>query len=240
MFNLLSAVVKLGDLSIAIIDIVAFVFLFIAIITGISKGFARQLLSLLGLIAAIAVAILLCGTVSKFITEKMPGLYASVESFVAKTMKLNTSAAQTEAALREALSNSAVPAFLHEALIKSVVESGFEVAILAKVTGWALNVISFLFLFIVSRIIFAILKKIIFKFVELPFIRTVDKLLGLIFSLIKCILLITIILLVLSIFMGTKLNDLLIPNGNPSLINKLLEAVMNLPFMTKLLGGIIA
>jgi uncharacterized membrane protein required for colicin V production len=241
MFNLLaSAMVKLGELAIPIIDIVAFVFLFIAIITGIKKGFAKQLLSLLGLVASIVVAVLLCGTVSKFIIENMPGLYSSIEGFVAKTIHLDTSAAQTEAALREALSGSSIPAFLHEALIKSIVESNFQVAILTKFTGWVISVISFLFLLIFSRIIFAIIKKVIFGFVSLPFIRTIDQVLGMVFSVIKCLLLISIILIVLSIFMGSGLNDLLKPDGTSSLINKLLELIMNLPFITKFLGGIVA
>ena len=240
MLNLLAgSMVKIGESSIAIIDVVAIVFLLIAVITGISKGFAKQLLSLLGLVASIVVAVLLCTKVATFVTENMPGLYASVEGFVAKTLNIPTSAAQTREALEVAMAGSSVPAFLHEAIISSIVESGFQVKLLAKVTGWFLTVISFLFLLIVSRIVFGIIKKVIYKFVSLPVIRTVDKLLGAIFSLIKCTLLITIILLILSIFMGAGVNNLLIPDGNPSFINKYLEFVMNLPFMSNIFGKII-
>lgn len=241
MFNLLaSAIVKLGSLAIPIIDIVAFAFLLIAIITGLIKGFAKQLLSLLGLVASIIVAVLLCGTVSKFIIEKMPGLYSSIEELVAKTIHLNTSATQTEEALREALSGSSIPAFLHNVLIKSVIESNFEVALLAKFTGWVITVVSFLFLLVASRILFAIIKKVVLKFVSLPFIKTIDRVLGMLFSVIKCVLLMAVIIIILSVFMGNGLNNLLVPDGKSSLINKLLEAIMSLPFITNFLGGIVA
>ena len=117
---------------------------------------------------------------------------------------------------------------------------GFLLVGVGLIASWVISVISFLFLLIFSRIIFAIIKKVIFGFVSLPFIRTIDQVLGMVFSVIKCLLLISIILIVLSVFMGSGLNDLLKPDGTSSLINKLLEVIMNLPFITKFLGGIVA
>jgi hypothetical protein len=79
------------------------------------------------------------------------------------------------------------------------------------ITGWALNIVSFVTLLILFSVGFALLKVIVKKIVSLPAIKTTDKILGMIFSLLKCLIIILIVLSLASAIF--PLNNYLKPNG---------------------------
>lgn len=234
--TLLAGAISLGGFSIAILDLIALAVLIIAVLVGLAKGFAKQVLSLLGLVASIIISFLLCSKLAEFVSNNMPGVVNGVRGLVQKIFGLTTDSITTQEALRSALAASKIPAFLHEALINSFIE-GVGMQLLNVFTGWALNIICFVFLLIFTRIAFAIIKGIILKFVNLPLIRTVDKLLGAVFAIIKFMLYIIILFLILSPFVN--LNSLLQPDGVTCHLNNVLQFVSNMNIISKLFTMVI-
>lgn len=234
--TLLAGAISLGSFSVAILDLIALAVLIIAVLVGLAKGFAKQVLSLLGLVASIIISFMLCSKLAEFVSNNMPGVVNGVRGLVQKIFGLTADSITTQEALRSALAASKIPAFLHEALIKSFIE-GVGMQLLNVFTSWALNIICFVFLLIFTRIAFAIIKGIILKFVNLPLIRTVDKLLGAVFAVIKFMLYMVILFLILSPFVN--LNSLLQPDGVTCHLNNVLQFVSNMNIISKLFTVVI-
>ena len=189
------------------------------------------ILYIISLVASIIISFMLCSKLAEFVSNNMPGVVNGVRGLVQKIFGLTADSVSTQEALRSALAASKIPAFLHEALIKSFIE-GVGMQLLNVFTSWALNIICFVFLLIFTRIAFAIIKGIILKFVNLPLIRTVDKLLGAVFAVIKFMLYMIILFLILSPFVN--LNSLLQPDGVTCHLNNVLQFVSNMNIISKL------
>ena len=141
MFNLLAIprVVPLLGLNVALIDLIFFGLLLIAIIVGMIKGFLRQILSVLGVIAAIVLSVSLCKTVAGFITDKLPGIYNGVSNLVQRVFGLGDVATSgTKEQIIETLQNTKIPTFLHSTVANSIIESSGELGLTAVLTKWAL------------------------------------------------------------------------------------------------------
>ncbi len=233
MNNLLAipAVLGSGILKIATVDIVVLVAVLVAGLIGYFKGFMKQILSILGFIASLVLAFLFSDNLAELIYNKIPSITNAVrgvvESLFGSVLGNNLS---SEEALLSALGESKIPAFLHEIIANLVVNSNFDVQVVDVLTKWALNVISFLSIIIIANVVF-LLIKIFFKFVtQIPVIKAVDKTLGIIFSVLKALILLVLICSVLSIFIDV--NQYLIPEGDVICVfNKLMEMIMNLPFI---------
>ena len=225
-----------GMLKIATIDVFVFAILAIALIIGYVKGFMKQLLSILGFLASLVLATLFCDDLAQLIFDKVPSitnsLRGSIESMVGSVLGVDLS---NEQAVLSALAQSKIPAFLHSLIANFIVSNDFSVKIVDALTLWALTAICFVAITIVANIIFFILKK-FFKFItEIPLVKVVDKTLGMVFSALKALIILVIIFSVLSLF--TNVNVYLVPeDGVVSIFNKVIETIMNLPFIKNLLG----
>ncbi len=233
MNNLLAipAILESGMLKIATIDIAVFIILIIALLIGFFKGFMAQILSFLGFFASLVLAIIFCGGLADFVFEKVPfitdGVKGMISSMIGSVLGDNLS---TKEALISALSQTKIPAFLHEIIASAVVDSNFTIQIVDVLTKWALTVICFIALIIVLNIVFALLKKFLRFITELPIINVVDKTLGMAFSALKALLWLVIIVSILSLFVNV--NQYLVPREEvTSLFNRFMEFIINIPFI---------
>ena len=74
-FLALKTYYTLGVFNIATIDIAFLAVLIIFIIYGAIRGFSKQVLSLLGVVAAIILGVLLCKPLASLVANKMPAIY---------------------------------------------------------------------------------------------------------------------------------------------------------------------
>ena len=226
--------IETGVLKIATVDIVVLVCLLIAVIVGYAKGFMKQILSILGLLASIVLAVVFCDDLADYIIGNVPVITDGVKGMVSSLFgSVLGDSFSSHDALISALEQSKIPAFLHEMIASLILDSGFSVKILDVLTKWALNVICFVGIIIISSLLF-IIVKILFKFItKIPLIKSVDKTLGIVFSVLKTLIIIMVVFSVLSIF--TDINQYLVPGeGVTCVFNSVMEMVLNLPFIKNL------
>ena len=72
--NFLDTFVTIGDMQIAIVDLVALGILVLFFIIGIARGFLKQIASLLGPILSGVISVYACKPFAGVITEKMPAV----------------------------------------------------------------------------------------------------------------------------------------------------------------------
>ena len=242
MINLLAiipTVIPLGGTNFAIIDIIMLIVLLIAFIIGVSRGFLKQILSLLGLVAGIVVAVLFCDDIVALINTNVPSIPSAIENIIAQSdaFKDLTKPFTNEQEIIAALQTSSIPAFLHETIASAIVESGFELQIVKVFATWALYVIVFVVTVIVSLIVFAIVKKVLISLTKIRVIGFVDKILGIVFSVAVALVNMMIVVTILSLFID--MNAFIIPEGVDSYFNIIMTKVLELDFIQDLLGNLI-
>lgn len=245
MFNVLSGsfVVALGAINVALIDLIVLTALLVAIIYGLIKGFAKQILSLLGWIVALILAISFSDEISAFIFDKIPSIPSAIEKWLNSLIGFDLSFSN-ENSINEvllALQKTNLPEFLHTPIAGAIVKAGGELKLTTVVSGWIVNVISFITIFLLSLILFGLLKKVFSAINKINILGKIDKTLGAIFSVLKLFIILILVFLVLSIFMDV--NAILTPitkEGNKinSLFNIVLSAIMKMPFISNILSSI--
>lgn len=238
MVNLLAipASFLIGGVNVALVDIIALIVLVIAGIIGLSRGFLKQVLSMLGFVAGIILAIIFCDELVAFVSEKIPALPKAIEDLIAKSsvFKDLTGTFTNEEQIVAALQNSSIPAFLHQTIAKAIAESGFELQIIKVFTTWALYVIVFIATVLISLILFAIIKKILYGLTKIRLIGFVDKILGFAFAVALTLIILMIIFTILSLFMN--INAYIQPEGVTCYFNNIMTEVLKLDFIQKLLS----
>ncbi|MBO5926246.1 MAG: CvpA family protein [Clostridia bacterium] len=239
MSNLLfiPTVINLGGATIAFLDVVALILIAVALIEGLIKGFTKQILSVLGFFVALILAYTFSGKVTTFIIENVPGITNTIQGAVEKAIGVTTESITSEEALRTALANSSIPSFIHEPIIKLIVESNFTATLVPTITGWILNIATFIILTLLFLVVFAIVKKVANKIVSIPLIKTADKILGVTFSLLKFTLIYMLVLMLASTFL--PLNGYLNPVGINCYANSALEFITNSAIIEKLIVKLI-
>lgn len=242
MFNLLSipTFFTFGEFSVALLDIVAVILLFFALIVGIAKGFAKQVLSLIGIVACLVLAYFFAPKLSEVIKEKVPKFYEVVRTWAEKFVSSSELTAENtkEAILQALKENTTIPEFLHEPIADYMIQNSIDFEkIIDTIAGIMLNAISFVAITLGALIVLAIVKKIVYKIVKLPFIKTIDKLLGGVFGVVKIFAIILIALTVISVFVN--INSFLQPiNANeqeiPCYLNQAL--IKFSPLLSKIVG----
>ena len=234
MLNLLSipAIIGLGSINIALVDIIVLSVALIAVIYGAIVGFLKQILSILGGFAALALAIFTCAHVAEFISTTIPSIPEGISIKIKELFGINDidGVQGTIEQIKTFLSTTSIPEFLHEIIAEAIVNSGGTLQIVDVLTNWALTVICFVCIFIVSLIVFAIIKKLFKLLTKIKIVGTTDKVLGLIFAVIKAVLLLVVVFVVLSMF--TDVNAYLSPvneYGEPvkCYFNDIMLAIMN-------------
>lgn len=244
MLNILAIpqVVSIGSVNIALADIIAVVILLIALIIGAVQGFARQVLSFLGWIAAIALAGWLCVKVSDFVCEKWPSV---LEFFTQQVSKLfggadiTLNGTETKEEIINLLATTKIPSFLHSAIADAIIKNGYQLALFDMLGKWIVNAVCFIVLFIVAMIIFALLKKLFKALTKLPVIRVIDKLLGMILAVALATVFLMVACVVITPFVPS-LNDYLVPTDGVTkcYFNEVLTYLTNLEVVKNFLSQI--
>lgn len=239
MLNLLAipSVVAIGSLNVALIDLIVLGLLLIALIIGLVKGFLGQILSLLGGLAALLLAVFLCKHLAGFVGDKMPKLTNAVSDMVTKLFGLNgVVTAGSKEEIISTLQTTKIPSFLHSVVANSIVESSGNLKLIEVLTDWALVAISFVLIFIVALILFAIIKKIFKAIAHVKGVGVVNRMLGAILMIAKVLILAIILCLILSVFID--MNSILTPKVNgeevKSYFNVIVTKIMELEFIQNL------
>ncbi len=172
-------------------------------VIGWKKGFLLKIVemasSIFGLIASVLLARPFAGLLDKwgmgeYIGDKIDVYLATRPAF---------SQAATETQLREAINQSfQLPGFIVDWIVKSVDYTKVMTSISNLLTSLALVVIAFITLFFGSMIIFFLLKILAKMITSIPIVKQVDKVLGLIFGLVKIAALVYILLFILGLLLA--------------------------------------
>lgn len=239
MFNTLAAVVNLGSSYVAIIDLVLLAVLLFSLIFGAIKGFLGQILSILGSVASIVLAVMLCDKIADFIMNSMPSLVEWLNDKIGELFGLTDELLSgTKEEILELLASTNIPAFLHEILANAIIETAGELDIINVLSRWAIVAISFVLIFIVTRIIFAIIKSIFKGLTKISIIGALDRILGAILMALKFLIAATLIITLLSVFMD--MNSILAPTLEDgtvvnSIFNSFVSWIMQLDFIQNMI-----
>jgi len=191
---------NLGFFGIIDVLIVVSVVIFAAI--GWKKGFLLKIVemasSVFGLIASILLARPFSGVLDKWFGEAIDGriheYLITRPLFSAELTEMNVRAAFSEMSLPDYLIDWIVKGIDFEAMGLSIVD-----AIQPLIKGLILLVLAFLVLFLGSIIVFFFLKILAKMITKIPFIKQVDKILGVLFGLLKITVIVYILMFILAL-----------------------------------------
>lgn len=196
----------LAEMSAATITdiVVAVIFLLFAIISC-SKGFVKQTFGLITTVLAILIAYFFCDNLVNLVNKNFDW-NAKLAAKLADSFSDNAffSLELTAENISEAIHQMGLPSFIADFALKILPKNIGEyenvgLFLSSILANYILIAAAFAFLFIISKIILSLLKKLVIKVVQLPLIRSVDKLLGLAFGVIKCTLWIIAIVYIINI-----------------------------------------
>ena len=238
-FLALKTYYTLGVFNIATIDIAFLAVLIIFIIYGAIRGFSKQVLSLLGVVAAIILGVLLCKPLASLVANKMPAIYNPIYNKISGFFGAEFAEISSPEALAAALETSKIPKFLHAVIIHAVGDNVAEALPTIVRTLWTLNVICFIALFAVSLIVFALVKKFFAVITEkVAFIGKVDRILGIVLGVVQALSFTVLAVTILSLFPSLNVNGFLSPVKEDGktvvcLTNLILTIVFKIPFLTR-------
>ncbi len=238
MFNFLASIVNLGSSQVALIDLIMLGVILFALIFGSIKGFFAQILSILGTIAAIVIAVSFCDEVADYIKNTFPNITEGLSAKIGELFGLTDELLQgSKEQIINSLAETKIPAFLHEMLANAIVETAGDLNIVNLLTKWSLIAISFVGLFIVTRIVFIVVKLIFKGLTKNRVIGALDRALGALLMALKFIIIAMVLITVLSVFIN--MNPLLAPVAEDgtvvnSVFNKFISWIMQLEFIQNL------
>lgn len=164
-----------------IADIVIIVILLIFLIVGISKGFMKQVFGLIGTIAAIIIAVLLCRSLADFVISHT-SLKATIAPAIAGFLGLPEALVDAETA-SASLQESGMPGFLIEALqnyMAQLNETTFNLSVIVSeaLAEYLIVFICFIVIFIGVKLLTLILKGIAAMLQKITLIKIIDKIAG--------------------------------------------------------------
>lgn len=225
-----------------IIDIACLVILAAFIITNVIRGFFKRIFKFAVGIGAILIAYFFCDNLVN-ILESQFQILTKLSAKVVDLFDIPADVIQgniTET-IKNAVESLNLPEFIAEAALNSLdsLELGLEnsiqdvsLHISTVLTRYLLIGASFLVLYIISRLILALVVLILNKIVELPVISGVDKILGGVIGLIEGFLALTVIVYILSIIPGDAFESIRIMVSESALggffqRNNVLEAIVS-------------
>ena len=205
-----------------IADIVLVALLFLFAVYGLARGFASQLLGFLGGIICFVLAIMLAGqaqvflqntfgltnTISKFYVENLPKVFDN--------NMLNMTLEELQSYVG---SNWGVPQFILKLLVDllkgGVPNTTLVIDTLAPALAYYTSVVAgFIFIYIVLRILLAIVVKFIGNIAKVPVIGLFDRLLGMALGLVKGLITVLIVLSIINVLPFSFMTDIKIAIEN--------------------------
>ena len=240
---------SIGSWHIAIIDLIVIALLGIAFLVGYILGFSKQVFSLFGWGAAAVIGVLLCDDFATLLNKMIPSLKEGLANLIKGAIGLED-AIQSGQALEEVMqilaTQSKIPQFLHQPLAQAIVNAAGDVQITDVLAGYIVVAISFIILFLLSMLVFAIVKLVIKKINnEVKALKITDKILGGILTTLLGIIAIGLLTFLLSAIFPATFDELLNPvtkNGEnvTSVYNSVLTWIMESKFVENIFNKIIA
>lgn len=201
-----------GIIDVVIVGVVA---LFMVI--GWKKGFLEKIIDMASSIFGLIASILLARPFSDVLRGWIgPALETRIDDYLYSRLDDigMASANLTETNLREALQEFSLPNFMVDWIIESVDFNQVALSIVESISplilSLALLVIAFISLFFGSMVVFFLLRILAKGITSIPIIKQIDKVLGLLFGLLKVALLIYILLFVLALLINIpSINELI-------------------------------
>jgi len=209
------------------LDVVILVVLLIGLVIGLRKGFIDQLFSLIGIVAVIVLAVLMCKPVATALMASDKGvIFDKISSILLEKLGSWEYYTTTQVVWSDVETNKTLIATALEMLgmPKILVTFGvfngifrglsaepttLQAQLPQQLTLYINYVIAFLILFVVLLVAVIIVKNILKKIVDLPILKQVDQFLGLLFGLLKNF---AIIIAVFAVI--TFLSSIITPLGN--------------------------
>ena len=199
-----SGAILLGSSVITVIDIVAVLLVVILVLIGLKKGFSKQLFGLIGGTAVILGASYLAPTVGQWIS---PVLSSTIRKPIASWVAGIAADAETTVFTEvlnwadEVIRNESMPIALTAMGLPSLVSgllggalggifekvglAALETALPEVLTTWALTAIAFIVLMLLFSVVLALLKKAFKGLTRITAFGMLDKILGMIFGMLK-------------------------------------------------------
>ena len=210
-----------------IVDLVFIGLLLLFALYGLSKGFAAQLIGFVGGIICFVLAIVLAAKAEVYLQNTF-GLTNVLSKYYEDTLpKLfdNSMLNMTLEEFRNYVgSNWGVPQFILKLLVDllngGVPESTTVIDTLAPALGYYTAVAAgFLVMYIVLRILFAIISKQVGNVVKLPVLGTVDRVLGVVLGVARGLLTALIVLSIINVSPFSFLTDVKIAIENSKIVS---------------------
>lgn len=192
----------------AMADIVALLFLALFALFGFIRGFAKSFLSVFGTIIAIVLAVLLAPALTELlqtlfslinvVADSISGVLSNI--FGEQLMNMDLSQAS-----EEVLASSGLAGFIVKIVFQ--VKSDGEIPLdttLNQIIGptfayYVVLIISAVVLFVLFKILFIVLRKVVKLAYAFPLVKNVDKLLGAVFGFVNGIFNLELVILAISI-----------------------------------------
>lgn len=213
----------LGNFYVGILDVAIVLALIIFMILGWKNGFLVKIVEMASGLFGVLASVLLARSFST-VLDKWVGstITEKVHEYLVATPLFE--AALNEGSVRTALSSMSLPTFMIDWIVKGIDFGGLQTSIIEAIEpvikSMILLVLSFLVLFFGSMIVFFILKLLAKAITSIPVIKEIDKVLGVLFGIVKIGLIVLILFMVLGLLMT-------IPSINNA-IRPFLEADMGL------------
>ena len=191
-----------------IVDVVAIIFVAAFIIYGYAKGFVKQFVSAFGTIFSLLFAVILCASVAKFLQTRF-GLVGSISAGLDGVLTNIVGADVMDITLgqagRDYLAQQGMAAWMIDLVMLFVSDGSLPIdTTLRQVIGptfayYLLIILSAVGLFIIFKLLFFLLGKIIKKLHSIKLIAVIDNGLGCLLGLFSGIIYLELIIMVISI-----------------------------------------
>ena len=202
MLNLLSSTLNNGMIA----DIACLLIIAIFAISNLTKGFFKQVLKVACGIIALFLAYFFCDKLLSFVDEKLD-LTAKLATKILGVFGENEALAQQVSAenVATAITAMGLPQFVADFAVSAI--SDVIMGMYANIGEYLSNVLShyillalsYIAIYLVAKIVLLIVRKIIENIVKLPVIRSIDKLLGLLFGLVKAVILLYVVIFLIDV-----------------------------------------
>lgn len=186
-----------------IVDIAFLVILAIFLIVGLCKGFVKQIFGALSSVIALVAAYFLCAYLVKFLEQQF-GLLTKLAEAIGSQIGTTGVAGETasQEAIEKAVSEFGLPAFIAD-YAKSQIGTDSSLKIYQLFGNILGNLIlsagCFIVLYILLRLVLMLLCKLLQSIVKAPGLNALDRILGMLLSLIKGVLVLYVIIFIVDV-----------------------------------------
>lgn len=186
-----------------IVDIAFLVILAIFLIVGLCKGFVKQIFGALSSVIALVAAYFLCAYLVKFLEQQF-GLLTKLAEAIGSQIGTTGVAGEpaSKEAIEKAVSEFGLPAFIADyAKAQLGTDTSLKIyQLFGNILGnLVLSAGCFIVLYIVFRLVLVLLCKLLQSVVKAPGLNALDRVLGMLLSLVKGVLVLYVIIFVVDV-----------------------------------------